>query len=158
MFFIVIVYDTFDVVYCYCLQYIWCCLFLLFMLHLMLFIVIVYDTFDVVYCYWLRYIWYCLLFSELLLFTTVLCCYLKQISILLLFIIQCIEDRNLLVGYLNMYNENYNTAQNLFLKSSNPKAALEVYNNYYYYYYYILLLLFIDALWLATMGTSTWIS
>lgn len=40
--------------------------------------------------------------------------------------LQCIEDRNLLVGYLNMYNENYNTAQNLFLKSSNPKAALEM--------------------------------
>ena len=61
--------------------------------------------------------------------------------VLLLFIIQCIEDRNLLVGYLNMYNENYNTAQNLFLKSSNPKAALEVYKNNKYYYYYILLLL-----------------
>lgn len=36
------------------------------------------------------------------------------------------EDRNLLIGYINMYKENYNAAQESFLKSSEPKAALEV--------------------------------
>lgn len=40
--------------------------------------------------------------------------------------IQHIEDRNLLVGYVAMYMEMYDRAQELFLASSNPIAALEV--------------------------------
>lgn len=36
------------------------------------------------------------------------------------------EDRNLLVGHIAMFMENYNQAQDLFLASSNPIAALEV--------------------------------
>lgn len=40
--------------------------------------------------------------------------------------IQDIEDRNLLSGYLAMYLENFNLAQDLFLGSSQPLAALEM--------------------------------
>ena len=36
------------------------------------------------------------------------------------------EDRNLLVGHLLMYMKQYNEAQDHFLVSSNPLAALEV--------------------------------
>ena len=43
------------------------------------------------------------------------------------FSVKDIEDRNLLVGYINMYTENYNIAQELFLKSSEPRTALEVF-------------------------------
>ena len=39
---------------------------------------------------------------------------------------QHVEDRNLLVGHLAMYMEQYSDAQDLFLASSNPMAALEV--------------------------------
>ena len=39
---------------------------------------------------------------------------------------QHMEDRNLLVGHLAMYMEQYSEAQDLFLTSSNPMAALEV--------------------------------
>ena len=39
---------------------------------------------------------------------------------------QHIEDRNLLAGYVAMYLEDYSLAQDLFLASSNSKAALEV--------------------------------
>lgn len=42
--------------------------------------------------------------------------------------IRHIEDRNLLAGYVAMYLENFNMAQDLFLASSSPKAALEVRN------------------------------
>ena len=31
-----------------------------------------------------------------------------------------------MVGYVNMFQEKYNIAQDLFLKSSEPKTALEV--------------------------------
>ena len=41
-------------------------------------------------------------------------------------LIQHIENRKLLVGYLAMYMEEFNEAQDLFLASSNPMAALEV--------------------------------
>lgn len=41
-------------------------------------------------------------------------------------IVQHIEDRNLLVGHLAMYMEQYSEAQDHFLASSNPMAALEV--------------------------------
>ena len=37
-----------------------------------------------------------------------------------------VEDRNLLSGYVAMYLEDFNLAQDLFLSSSNPSAALEV--------------------------------
>ncbi|KAL5510224.1 hypothetical protein EMCRGX_G005734 [Ephydatia muelleri] len=40
--------------------------------------------------------------------------------------IQHIEDRNLLAGYVAMFLENYSLAQDLFLASSNSKAALEM--------------------------------
>lgn len=40
--------------------------------------------------------------------------------------IRNIEDRNLLAGYVAMYLEDFNLAQDLFLSSSNPTAALEV--------------------------------
>lgn len=40
--------------------------------------------------------------------------------------IQHIEDRNLLVGYVAMFLEMYDHAQELFLASSHPVAALEV--------------------------------
>ena len=40
--------------------------------------------------------------------------------------IKNIEDRNLLSGYVAMFLENFNTAQDLFLASSKPVAALEV--------------------------------
>lgn len=36
------------------------------------------------------------------------------------------EDKSLLAGYVAMYLEDYNTAQDLFLASSNPLAALEM--------------------------------
>lgn len=36
------------------------------------------------------------------------------------------EDRNLLVGHLEMYMEQYTDAQDLLLASSKPLAALEV--------------------------------
>ena len=37
-----------------------------------------------------------------------------------------IEDRNLISGYIAMYLDHFNTAQDLFLASSFPQAALEV--------------------------------
>jgi len=40
--------------------------------------------------------------------------------------IQHVEDRNLLVGHIAMFMENYNQAQDLFLASSNPIVALEM--------------------------------
>ncbi len=40
--------------------------------------------------------------------------------------IKDIEDRNLLSGFIAMFLENFNTAQDLFLASSHPSAALEV--------------------------------
>lgn len=39
---------------------------------------------------------------------------------------QGIEDRNLLAGYIAMFLEDFNLAQDLFLASSRPVAALEV--------------------------------
>ncbi|XP_013417652.1 WD repeat-containing protein 19 [Lingula anatina] len=36
------------------------------------------------------------------------------------------EDRNLLAGYIAMFTEDFNRAQDLFLASSNPQAALEM--------------------------------
>ena len=39
---------------------------------------------------------------------------------------QHIEDRNLLVGYVAMFMEMHDHAQELFLASSSPIAALEV--------------------------------
>ena len=40
--------------------------------------------------------------------------------------LQMIEDRNLLSGYIAMFMEDFNTAQDLFLASGRPVAALEV--------------------------------
>ena len=40
--------------------------------------------------------------------------------------IRNIEDRNLLSGHVAMFLEDFNTAQDLFLASSRPVAALEV--------------------------------
>ena len=40
--------------------------------------------------------------------------------------IKNIEDRNLLSGFVAMFLEDFNTAQDLFLASSRPVAALEV--------------------------------
>ena len=40
--------------------------------------------------------------------------------------IRHVEDRNLLAGYVAMYLEDFNLAQDLFLASSNPTAALAV--------------------------------
>lgn len=40
--------------------------------------------------------------------------------------LQHVEDRNLLVGHLEMYMEQYTDAQDLLLASSKPLAALEV--------------------------------
>ena len=40
--------------------------------------------------------------------------------------LQAIEDRNLLAGYITMFLEDFNLAQDLFLASSQPIAALEV--------------------------------
>ena len=40
--------------------------------------------------------------------------------------IRNVEDRNLLAGFVAMYVEDFNLAQDLFLASSNPTAALEV--------------------------------
>ena len=40
--------------------------------------------------------------------------------------LQEIEDRNLLVGYIAMFTNNYGLAQDLFLASSMPEAALQV--------------------------------
>ena len=41
-------------------------------------------------------------------------------------LLQHLEDRNLLSGYLAMYLGEFNLAQDLFLASSKPLAALEV--------------------------------
>lgn len=41
-------------------------------------------------------------------------------------VLQEFEDRNQLAGYIMMMNGNFNSAQDLFMKSSNPKLALEV--------------------------------
>ena len=43
-----------------------------------------------------------------------------------LLVLQHVEDRNLLAGYLEMYMEQYSDAQDLLLASSEPLAALEV--------------------------------
>lgn len=40
--------------------------------------------------------------------------------------IRGVEDRSLLSGYVAMFLEDFNTAQDLFLASSYPQAALEV--------------------------------
>ncbi|KXJ24489.1 WD repeat-containing protein 19 [Exaiptasia diaphana] len=40
--------------------------------------------------------------------------------------IKDVEDRNLLSGYVAMFLEDYNTAQDLFLSSAQPSAALEM--------------------------------
>ena len=40
--------------------------------------------------------------------------------------IKGIEDRSLLSGYVAMFLEDFNSAQDLFLASSYPQAALEV--------------------------------
>ena len=48
-----------------------------------------------------------------------------------LIILQNIEDRNLFVGYLAMFMEQYSEAQDLFLSSSYPMAALEVFLTYF---------------------------
>jgi len=42
---------------------------------------------------------------------------------------QTIEDHSLLAGYVSMFLGEFNTAQDLFLASSRPVAALEVYIN-----------------------------
>lgn len=42
---------------------------------------------------------------------------------------QLIEDRNLLSGYLAMFMDDFNLAQELFLNSSKQVAALEVLEN-----------------------------
>ena len=44
-----------------------------------------------------------------------------------LIVLQEIENRNLLVGYIAMFTNNYALAQDLFLASSRPEAALQVY-------------------------------
>jgi len=41
-------------------------------------------------------------------------------------VLQLVEDRNLLAGYVSMYLGDFNAAQNLFLASSRPTVALEV--------------------------------
>ena len=41
-------------------------------------------------------------------------------------LLQSLEDRNLLSGYVAMYLEDFNMAQDLFLASGFPGAALEV--------------------------------
>lgn len=40
--------------------------------------------------------------------------------------LQEFEDRNQLAGYIMMMNGSYDHAQDLFMKSSDPKLALEV--------------------------------
>ncbi len=45
--------------------------------------------------------------------------------------IKNIEDRNLLSGFVAMFLENFNTAQDLFLASSRPVAALEVSSDFH---------------------------
>lgn len=47
-------------------------------------------------------------------------------EIFFLLILQHVEDRNLLVGHLEMFMEQYSDAQDLLLASSEPLAALEV--------------------------------
>ena len=49
-----------------------------------------------------------------------------NISLILLLPLQEIENRNLLVGYIAMFTNNYSLAQDLFLASSMPEAALQV--------------------------------
>lgn len=43
--------------------------------------------------------------------------------------VQLTEDRSLLAGYVSMFLGEFNAAQDLFLASSRPVAALEVYTN-----------------------------
>jgi len=38
----------------------------------------------------------------------------------------CVEDKNLLAGHVSLMNKDYNTAENLFWKSSRPITALEM--------------------------------
>lgn len=40
------------------------------------------------------------------------------------------EDRNLVAGYISLFNNNFEKAQKLFLESSEPVAALEVSNSH----------------------------
>ena len=42
-------------------------------------------------------------------------------------LLQGIEDRNLLAGHLAMFTNNFNLAQDLYLASSRPISALEVF-------------------------------
>lgn len=44
----------------------------------------------------------------------------------LCYLFQGIEDHNLLAGHLAMYTNDFNLAQDLYLASSCPSAALEV--------------------------------
>jgi len=41
-------------------------------------------------------------------------------------VLQMVEDRSLLAGYVSMFLSDFNAAQNLFLASSRPTVALEV--------------------------------
>ena len=56
--------------------------------------------------------------------------YIKCINLWEFFIFKHLEDRNLLSGYLAMYLGDFNLAQDLFLASSKPLAALEVIMSY----------------------------
>ena len=48
------------------------------------------------------------------------------VRVYVLCVLQEFEDRNQLAGYIMMMNGKYDRAQDLFMKSSNPKLALEV--------------------------------
>jgi len=55
------------------------------------------------------------------------CCCSHQVVVrVTMLLLQVIEDRNLLAGYITMFLEDFNLAQDLFLASSLPVAALEV--------------------------------
>ena len=48
------------------------------------------------------------------------------VHLFLTFDLQGVDDRNLLAGHLAMFQEDFNQAQDLFLASSKPNTALEV--------------------------------
>ena len=53
-------------------------------------------------------------------------CLFPSLSLSLSHFIQHVEDRNLLAGSVAMFSGQYGKAQELFLASSDPNAALEV--------------------------------
>ena len=51
-----------------------------------------------------------------------------DVTVCVFLYLQHVEDRNLVVGHLAMFMEQYSEAQDHFLASSNPMAALEVHH------------------------------